>query len=182
MPSTQKRSTLVYCITRETVHKKTQKLGQRSYVGMTNNATKRLRQHNGERSGGARSTRRAQGSDPWKFLFLVTGFTERKYARQVEIIMHESFKPPAAYRKNPFGTTSGARRAWQLFWALQTEHVTTNAPLTVSLPLTIHWRHARYMEAARASCPFPWPYKVKHVLLDPDRLPSQTVIVLDDAN
>ena len=39
-----------------------------TYVGSTNNLARRLRQHNGEIVGGAKSTR---GKGPWRFLFTV---------------------------------------------------------------------------------------------------------------
>ncbi len=46
----------------------------RTYVGYTIQPARRIRQHNGEVSGGARATHRhrAQGGAPWQFMFLVT--------------------------------------------------------------------------------------------------------------
>jgi len=52
-------------------------------VGVTFNTTRRLRQHNGEIKGGARSTRGRQ----WRFLFLVRGLA-RRTALQLEWRLH----------------------------------------------------------------------------------------------
>ena len=53
----------------------------RTYVGTTNDLQRRLRQHNGELSGGARFTR---GQGPWKVGIVVSGFVDRKHALQFE--------------------------------------------------------------------------------------------------
>lgn len=66
----------VYCLQSEARPAKT-------YVGVTNDAARRLRQHNGELAGGARSTR---GHRPWKHLWRVTGLTQRE-ALQLEWAM-----------------------------------------------------------------------------------------------
>jgi predicted GIY-YIG superfamily endonuclease len=47
----------------------------KTYIGITNNLTKRIRQHNGECSGGAKYT--CQGR-PWKIYGYVEGFGEDK--------------------------------------------------------------------------------------------------------
>jgi predicted GIY-YIG superfamily endonuclease len=49
-----------------------------TYNGSTNNLTRRLRQHNGELKGGAKSTKRFQGF--WKYLVIVNSeqFTRQK--------------------------------------------------------------------------------------------------------
>lgn len=54
------------------------------YTGVTNNFVKRLRQHNEEISGGAKSTR---GRKDWKPLFLVEGFKTQGLALQFERLM-----------------------------------------------------------------------------------------------
>ena len=65
--------------------------GRASYAGTTNNLDRRLRQHNGMRSGGARYTTRRRraadgsgGDDPahWRYLFVVSGFAGRSQALQ----------------------------------------------------------------------------------------------------
>lgn len=46
-----------------------------TYFGCTNNLARRLRQHNGEITGGARST---HGNRPWSLWYYVTGFGDNK--------------------------------------------------------------------------------------------------------
>ena len=45
--------------------------GSRTYVGITNNAARRIRQHRGEISGGAAAT---AGHCDWQYVWWVTGF------------------------------------------------------------------------------------------------------------
>lgn len=56
-----------------------------TYVGKTNDFKRRLRQHNGEIVGGARSTRRVTGK--WKPLLYVYGFETAKETLQFEWAM-----------------------------------------------------------------------------------------------
>ena len=57
---------LVYCLVSSTSPTQT-------YVGITNNFRRRIRQHNGEITGGARRTRAYR---PWKPFLHVTGLTK----------------------------------------------------------------------------------------------------------
>lgn len=52
-----------------------------SYVGMTNNIFKRLRQHNGEIKGGARYTSKR---NQWYPVLIIDGFQDMKSAMQCE--------------------------------------------------------------------------------------------------
>lgn len=52
-----------------------------SYVGMTNDIFKRLRQHNGEIKGGARYTSKRKG---WYPVMIIDGFQDMKSAMQCE--------------------------------------------------------------------------------------------------
>ena len=52
----------------------------RTYIGSTNDPLRRLQQHNGERSGGARSTR----GEMWCTVAYVRGFTSRRQALSFE--------------------------------------------------------------------------------------------------
>ena len=54
---------------------------RRSYVGVTTDAQRRLRQHRGELAGGARATRVA--SD-WTYLAWVSGFADQRAALRFE--------------------------------------------------------------------------------------------------
>jgi len=66
----------VYCL-QSTVNIK------RTYIGCTNNRTRRIRQHNGEITGGARMTR---SNRPWRYAFYASGLTKRE-ALQLEWAM-----------------------------------------------------------------------------------------------
>ena len=57
---------------------------QRTYVGISNNVPRRLRQHNGEIKGGARATR-AYG--PWHIEVIVTGFVNKSQCLSFEWFM-----------------------------------------------------------------------------------------------
>lgn len=56
-----------------------------TYVGITNNLKRRLRQHNEEIKGGARSTR---GRGPWHLAILVENFKDQKQALSLERYLH----------------------------------------------------------------------------------------------
>lgn len=58
--------------------------GSRTYIGSTTDVTRRLRQHNGEIVGGARSTR---GKGPWKIVCWISGFENRSVACRWERII-----------------------------------------------------------------------------------------------
>lgn len=46
----------------------------KSYNGMTNNLSRRIRQHNGEIKGGAKYTR---GKGPWKYIAIIEGYVDK---------------------------------------------------------------------------------------------------------
>jgi structure-specific endonuclease subunit SLX1 len=54
---------------------------RKTYLGVTANLTRRLRQHNGELAGGAKSVR---GGRPWSLVWTVRGFGTRSEACQFE--------------------------------------------------------------------------------------------------
>ena len=56
--------------------------GTRTYVGSTTDPDRRLRQHNGEIRGGARSTSRWKGK--WKLIAYISGFSGRGEALRWE--------------------------------------------------------------------------------------------------
>lgn len=63
-------------------------VSNRYYVGFTHNSNikRRLRQHNGEISGGAKKTRKYR---PWKYILYVSGFKYEKTALQYEFCIHK---------------------------------------------------------------------------------------------
>lgn len=54
--------------------------GNRTYIGKTNDLRRRIRQHNGEISGGARATR----GRTWKYIAVIRGFDCNQHAMQAE--------------------------------------------------------------------------------------------------
>lgn len=56
-------------------------INNRTYCGSTNNLDKRLRQHNGEIKGGAKSTSKYR---PWNIICYVEGFIDKKHALRFE--------------------------------------------------------------------------------------------------
>ena len=59
--------------------------GNRTYVGATTDPSRRLRQHNREIVGGARST--LHGAGQWQFVMYLTGFKNRSIAMRWEAIV-----------------------------------------------------------------------------------------------
>ena len=105
--------------------------GPRSYVGVTKNLPRRLRQHNGALVGGARATRAT--TQAWAVLYVVHGFSAHRAALQLEWRLH---------RRWGGGGTPQSRRLKQLAAALTLERVTSTAPLTASLGVHIDWHLA----------------------------------------
>jgi predicted GIY-YIG superfamily endonuclease len=50
----------------------------RTYVGITNNLKRRLRQHNGYIKGGAKYTNNFKGSGEWQFHLYISGLTKNE--------------------------------------------------------------------------------------------------------
>lgn len=69
----------------------------RTYVGCTCDLVRRLRQHNGEISGGAKYTKYGR---PWKMICYVAGFPDKRTAYQFEWRMHH---PPRYLRRRGYG-------------------------------------------------------------------------------
>ena len=63
---------------------------RKTYVGITNNLKRRLRQHNGVIKGGAKATR---GKGPWQLAALVKEFESKSHAMQFEWRMHHPRSP-----------------------------------------------------------------------------------------
>jgi predicted GIY-YIG superfamily endonuclease len=155
--------TVVYCLS----------AGTHTYVGMTNNMRRRLRQHNGEIVNGARTThlRRPVG-ESWRLHFLVSGFSRRSTAAQLERRLHGRVTLPRR-KSNPFGNTSKARRAWQLYWAFQLERFFKKAPRIDDMePVSIYWAHK---EDAAVASSMSWPACIaRHVPMTRDHGPGPT--------
>ena len=49
----------------------------RTYLGITNNSLRRLRQHNGELKGGAKYTHSFKGEGQWEYCYKIENLTKR---------------------------------------------------------------------------------------------------------
>lgn len=67
---------------------------QRSYIGITTNVNRRLRQHNGEIKGGAKSTCKGKGS--WYIVSMIEGFKNRSEAMRWEKLVKSRCRGLAA--------------------------------------------------------------------------------------
>jgi predicted GIY-YIG superfamily endonuclease len=108
-----------------------------TYVGVTNNFPRRLRQHNGELKGGAKYT--TNNSSAWRPFLLIKGFPGRQTALQHEYRLHGRVSLPRK-QVNPFGKTSRGRRLGQIQRALTLPQFTSKAIPTNELKLKLHWQ------------------------------------------
>lgn len=99
--------------------------GRKTYVGITNNMKRRLRQHNGEICGGAKYTGKPD-SRPWSVAFTITGFRTKIEALQFEWAFHHT--------KGPSGLKG---RTVKLHTLLRKRQWTRSSPPAPSVPLTI---------------------------------------------
>lgn len=99
-----------------------------TYVGVSNNVTKRLRAHNGEINGGAKYTT-SKGSG-WKHICVIHGFPTKIESMQFEWALKHVPPRNAGGMKN---------RIKKLLILLHKEKWTSKAPLSETIPLTIEW-------------------------------------------
>lgn len=100
-----------------------------TYVGITNCMERRLRQHNGELAGGAKSTTRCTRRQPWVVACTVTGFRTKIEALQFEWCLHNM---------RHITTRGLTGRCHKLVHACNKVRWTSRAPLACDVPLTIH--------------------------------------------
>jgi|TARA_B110000914_G_scaffold211914_1_gene212367 predicted GIY-YIG superfamily endonuclease len=104
-----------------------------TYVGVSNNAEKRLRAHNGEISGGAKYTK-SKGPG-WKHICIISGFTNKIESMQFEWALKHV--PP----RNAGGITNRIKKLQIL---CNKERWTSKSPLAKTIPLVIHWVDPTY--------------------------------------
>lgn len=104
----------------------------RTYVGITNNLTRRVRQHRGELVGGAKATARAAD---WCVGLTVSGFQSHRQALQFEW----------AFKHARRG--GGGGRVGALHRVVCAQRWTRAAPLAADVPLVVSVRAAPLFEA-----------------------------------
>ena len=101
----------------------------RSYVGVTNNLSRRIRQHNEEIKGGAKYTK---GHGPWNYVLIVQNLP-KIFALQLEWAMHFLGK-----KRKPYKMPVVDRRIFHLNQILNRDRVTSKAVKTSSIPIQIN--------------------------------------------
>lgn len=120
-----------------------------TYVGVTVNFDRRLRQHNGGLIGGALYTSMNRKIDngiyTWKPICLVKGFENQRQALQFEAAHKMKFQKCRNVNKeiNAQLKNRGFHpRIVELLKVLHLEKWTSNAPPSVTIPLVIEWKGA----------------------------------------
>ena len=120
-----------------------------TYIGYTNDPRRRIRQHNGEISGGARKTK---GKRPWEMVLVVYGFPSEVVALQFE--WHWTYPQQSSHLRNHTPTASSLKglmkaaprsKARGLTSAIGLLYEMLNLPPFARLPLKIHYfsQHTR---------------------------------------
>ena len=104
-----------------------------TYVGVSNNAVKRLRAHNGEIKGGAKYT--GSKGPGWKHICIISGFPTKIEPMQFEWALKHV--PP----RNAGGISN---RIKKLYFLCNKTQWTKNSPLAETMPLTIVWLNNLY--------------------------------------
>lgn len=112
----QSKKYLCYCLRSVTNNRRT-------YVGITNNFTRRIRQHNGELVGGARYTHAYR---PWKPLFRVHGFENKRQVLRFEWAMKHR-------RRSHKGASPASIRLLTLQYLLSAHQNESTAPMMSTL-------------------------------------------------
>ena len=94
----------------------------RTYCGTTNDMVRRLKQHNGERSGGARYTTAYNKHGRWTILILVKGFASRRDCLQFERRMKRTngVRTPNSYKRR-LSVLAVVTRAWMYELRVRTD-------------------------------------------------------------
>lgn len=100
-----------------------------TYVGVSPDPIRRLRQHNGEISGGAKYT--ISKGPGWKHICLIHGFKDKIHAMQFEW---------AVKHVKPRDAGGLVNRLKKMCVVLNKEKWTLNAPPAASIPLEIEWK------------------------------------------
>jgi putative endonuclease len=101
-----------------------------SYVGITNNIKRRLRQHNGEIKGGAKYTSLHNKDSLWQYACYIDGFKSKQDALRFEWALKHI---------KPNNKTGIVNRINKLLILLKKEHWTKSSPISLNYNLTINW-------------------------------------------
>ena len=107
--------------------------GNATYAGVSPDPVRRLRQHNGEISGGAKYT--TSQSSNWSHMCLVSGFQTKQQSMQFEWALKHI--PP----RNAGGIKNRIKKLQIL---LHKENWTSKSPLSETMPLVIEWIDQSY--------------------------------------
>tara|TARA_A100001035_G_C27771420_1_gene496578 strand:- start:334 stop:747 length:414 start_codon:yes stop_codon:yes gene_type:complete len=99
-----------------------------TYAGVSPDPKRRLKQHNGEISGGAKYTT-SKGTG-WKHLCIISGFQNKIQSMQFEW---------AVKHVPPINSGGIKNRINKLFFVLNKDKWTSKAPLASNIPLNILW-------------------------------------------
>jgi predicted GIY-YIG superfamily endonuclease len=122
---TKKAMSVVYCLVTP---------DQRfTYVGATKNLTRRLRQHNGEITGGAKYTKRSKS---WRVLFYLEGFADSSEGWRETLSCEWHLKHVSRYRK---GTSPVARRERNVTTLLKRQRWAHLKKIVPSQQMGISW-------------------------------------------
>jgi predicted GIY-YIG superfamily endonuclease len=105
-----------------------------SYVGITNNIKKRIRQHNGYISGGAKYTKMI--GKGWNYLCYIKGFKNK-----IDALMFE-WSIKHCMPKNKYGIIN---RIDKLYKILNKKYWTKRSPCSIDYNLTIIWCDFTYI-------------------------------------
>lgn len=133
--------------------KGTKKVPKRTYVGITNDFSRRIRQHNRVISGGARRTR----GFVWKPVCMISGFPDKTEALRCEYRLHHP--RPSYTASDPV-----VRRVKNIWGNLQRDKFTSRQTSNISdLKLTIHWANPKYKSMVKhEKKAVEWPKNIKH--------------------
>lgn len=141
-----------------------------TYVGITNDMIRRLRQHNGEISGGAKRTSKKR---PWAILALFYWFPDKITALQFEWRVHHPpssrmVKTPKGKIKYKYPTNRKGLdgRIKVLEEVLSLDRWTSNSPLAKTIPLSCLWYRTGYSLNYKTPC---------YQMLHPDLLTTNNV-------
>jgi len=155
------KETIVYLDTSPPCIRDAQYRKEVTYLGITNDLVRRLKQHNGMLKGGSKYVQRNM-NEYLTNVFFIGGFKLRADAARYERGLKDS-------SATGIGSTILLRRIDKIRKTLFNERVHRKAPLSKDLPITIYWRKY-YYELYNRDCKsrdqeIKWPDYVTHKII-----------------